>query len=262
MTELETLHKYGEELEKRVHLKTFPLAVKLIEKEEDIPEGAVRPLRDLGYHMPLCQAFATSRRDGTLMAELKEDMLCFEPVVGYGMAEPPQYFLDGNNRFPQDVESLEVGKNYATDYPRLPVGKCIGVISDPLMEANFKPDIVIVYCDSAQLSLLLLAREYKIGYDLKQSLSSHAACVYSVVPAIQTGECRVAIPCRGDHYFGIAGDDELVFAIPIEKLDDLMEGLRFLETTGSKLPKNYSMMHEPEFPESYMKIARLTGMDV
>ena len=262
MTELETLHKYGEELEKRVHLKTFPLAVKLIEKEEDIPEGAVRPLRDLGYHMPLCQAFATSRRDGTLMAELKEDMLCFEPVVGYGMAEPPQYFLDGNNRFPQDVESLEVGKNYATDYPRLPVGKYIGVISAPLMSANFKPDVVMVYCDSAQLSLLLLAREYKIGYDLKQSLSSHAACVYSVVPAIQTGECRVAIPCRGDHYFGIAGDDELIFTIPIEQLDDLMEGLRFLETTGSKLPKNYSMMHEPVFPESYMEIARLTGMDV
>jgi len=155
-----------------------------------------------------------------------------------------------------------VGKNYVADFPRLPAGKYIGVISAPLMTADFKPDLVIVYCDSAQLSLLLLAREYKIGYDLKQSLSSHAACVYSVVPAMQTGECRVAIPCRGDHYFAIAGDDELVFAIPIEKLDDLMEGLRFLETTGSKLPKNYSMMHEPEFPESYMEIARLTGMDV
>ena len=262
MTEVNTLHKYGEELEKRVRLKTFPLAVKLIEKEGDIPEGAVRPLRDLGYHMPLCQAFATSRREGTLMAALKQDMLCFEPVVGYGMAEPPQYFLDGNNRFPQDVESLEVGKNYATDFPRLPVGKYIGVISAPLNTTSFEPDLVVIYCDSAQLSLLLLAREYKIGYDLKQSLSSHAACVYSVVPAIQTGECRVAIPCRGDHYFGIAGDDELVFTIPIKQLDDLMEGLRFLETTGSKLPKNYSMMHEPEFPESYMKIARMTGMDV
>jgi len=262
MTELETLHKYGEELEKRLHLKTFPLAVKLIEKEEDIPEGAVRPLRDLGYHMPLCQAFATSRREGTLMAALKEDMFCFEPVVGYGMAEPPQYFLDGNNRFPQDVESLDVGKNYATDFPRLPVGKYIGVISAPLTAANFQPDVVLIYCDSAQLSLLLLAREYKIGHDLKQSLSSHAACVYSVVPVIQTGECRVAIPCRGDHYFGIAGDDDLVFGIPTKKLDNLMEGLRFLETTGSKLPKNYSMMHEPEFPDSYMEIARLTGMDV
>jgi len=41
-----------------------------------------------------------------------------------------------------------------------------------------------------------------------------------------------------------------------------MKGLRFLATTGSKLPKNYSMMHEPKFPDSYMEIARLTGMDV
>jgi len=208
MTEMETLHKYGEELEKRLRLKTFPLAVKLLEKEADIPEGAVRPLRDLGYHMPLCQAFATSRREGTLMAALKEDMLCFEPVVGYGMAEPPQYFLEGHNRFPEDVESLEIGSHYASDFPRLPVGKYIGVMSAPLQTATFLPDVVLMYCDSAQLSLLLLAREYKIGYDLKQSLSSHAACVYSVVPVIQTGECRVAIPCRGDHYFAIAGDDD------------------------------------------------------
>ena len=212
--------------------------------------------------MPLCQAFATSRREGTLMALLKEDMLCFEPVVGYGMAEPPQYFLEGHNRFPEDVESLEVGSHYASDLPSLPVGKYIGVLSAPLQTATFLPDVVLMYCDSAQLSLLLLAREYKIGYDLKQSLSSHAACVYSVVPVIQTGECRAAIPCRGDHYFAIAGDDDLVFGAPTNKLDDLMEGLRYLETTESKLPKNYEMKKEPEFPESYMEIARMIGMDV
>ena len=262
MTELTTLHKYGEELEKRLHLKTFPLAVKLIEKEEDIPDEAIRPLKDLGYHMPLCQAYATSRREGTTIAMQLKDMWCFEPIVGYGMAEPPQYFLDGNNRFPQDVESLEVGKNYATDFPRLPVGKYIGVVSAPLNTTSFEPDLVMIYCDSAQLSLLLLAREYKIGHDLKQSLSSHAACVYSVVPVIQNGECRVAIPCRGDHYNAIAGDEELVFGIPTKKLEDLIEGLRFLETTNSKLPRNYKMQREPEFPESYMKIAKMVGIDV
>ena len=75
MTELEILHKYAEDLERRIRLKTFPLAVKLIEKEEDIPKDAVRPLRDWGYHVPLCQVFATSRREGTLVAALKEDML-------------------------------------------------------------------------------------------------------------------------------------------------------------------------------------------
>jgi len=260
MMNLEYLQNWAEEISRRICLKTFPIAVTLVEKQEDIPEEAMRPMRDLGYHLPLCQGYAMSRREGMLVAMLKEDMWCFEPVVGYGLTEPPQYFLEGHNRFPQDVETLEVGRNYASDFPRLPVGKYIGVLSAPLRTANFEPDLVMIYCDSAQLSLLLLGREYKEGHDLKCSLSSHAACVYSVVPVIQTGECRVAIPCRGDRYFAIAGDDELVFAIPRHKLEDLIVGLRYLETTGSKLPRNYHMRPEPEMPESYAKIARMVGM--
>jgi len=260
MANLKDLHQWGEEIERRIRLKTYPLAVKLLEKEADIPRGAMRPLRDLGYHLLLCQAYAMSRREGTLIAMLKEDMWCFEPVIGYGIAKPPQYFLEGHNRFPEDVKTLEAGKNYVSDFPRLPAGKCIGVLSASLRTATFEPDLVIIYCDSAQLSLLLLGREWKDGHDLKCSLSSHAACVYSVVPAIQTGECRVALPCRGDHYIAMAGDDEMVFSVPIQKLPDLMSGLRYLESTGSKLPRNYFVSREPELPESYTKIAKMIGM--
>ena len=260
MMNLKPVNEWGEELERRLRLKTLPLAVKLIEKEGDIPKESIRPLRDLGYHLNLCQAYAMSRREGMVIAMLKEDMWCFEPVVGYGIAEPPQYFLEGHNRFPEDVKSLEAGRNYASDFPRLPVGKYIGVMSAPLKTTNFEPDLVMTYGDSAQISLLLLAREYEDGHDLKCSLSSHAACVYSVVPAIQTGECRVAIPCRGDHYEAMAGDDELIFTVPKVKLEGLMGGLRYLETTGSKLPKNYEMRREPELEESYAKIAKMIGM--
>lgn len=257
---LSLLAEYAEELERRLRLKTYPLAIKLLEGEKDIPEGAQRPLKDFGYHLSTCQGFAVSRRDGMVLAMLKEDMWCFEPVVGYGMAEPPQYFLEGHNRFPADVKSLEAGRNYASDFPRLPVGKYIGVMSAPLKTTNFEPDLVMIYGDSAQISLLLLAREYEDGHDLKCSLSSHAACVYSVVPVMQTGECRVAIPCRGDHYEAMAGDDELIFTVPKVKLEGLMGGLRYLETTGSKLPKSYEMRREPELEESYAKIAKMMGM--
>jgi len=257
---LEVLNQWGEEIDRRLRLKTFSLAVKLLGKEGDIPEGAMRPVRDLGHGLKLCQGFATSRREGTTVAMLKEDNICFEPVVGYGIAAPPQYFLDGYNRFPEDVETLEAGRNYASDFPRLEVGKYIGVVSVPLARANFEPDLVMIYCDTAQLSLLLLGREYKHGHDLSCHLSSHAACVYSVVPVMQTGECRVAIPCRGDHYAAIAGDDELVFTVPTAKLEDLMLGLRYLETTGSRLPHNYQMTHTEGMRESYLKIAKMIGM--
>ena len=51
--DLSVLHGYGDELERRIKLKSFPLAIKLLEKESDIPEGAQRPLKDFGYHLSL-----------------------------------------------------------------------------------------------------------------------------------------------------------------------------------------------------------------
>ena len=261
MTKLGSLHNYGEEIDKRLRLQTFPLAIKLLEKEEDIPKGAQRPLRDLGYQLMLCQGFAMSRRDGAIVAMLKEDMWCFEPVVGYGIEKPPQYFLDGYNRYPYDVKTLEAGSNYAHEFPRLEYGKYVGVVSAPLITTNFEPDLVMIYCNTEQLSLLLLGREYKDGYNLKCSLSSHAACVYSVVPVMQNGDCHVAIPCRGDRYCAMAKDFETVFTVSKEKLEELLWGLRYVEESGdSKLPKGYQMKPEAFIPESYEKIAKMLGM--
>ena len=259
MANIEVYHGYGEELERRLRLKTFPLALKLLEDEGDIPAGAQRPLRDVGHHLSLCQAFQISRREGTTLAMLKEDNWCPEPVIGYGLGEPPEYFLEGHNRFPRDVETLKAGKHYARDFPRLEVGRYAGVVSAPLRTTGFKPDLVVIYCDSAQLSLLLLGREYRDGYNLKCALSSHAACVYGVVPAVQTGECQVAIPCRGDHYRAMAGDDEVIFTVPQGKLEELVAGLRYVNSMGSKLPKGYTL--HPEYPllESYEKIAKMMG---
>jgi len=259
MGDLKVYQEYGEELERRLRLKTFPLALKLLEKEGDAPEGAKRPLKDFGHHLSLCQTFQMSRRQGTIMAMLKEDHWCFEPVVGYGLGEPPEYFLEGHNRYPRDVGTLEAGRNYAREFPLLEVGKYVGIASAPLKATNFEPDIVMIYCDSAQLCLLLLGREYKEGYNLKCALSGHAACVYGVIPAVVSGECQVAVPCRGDHYRAMAGDDEMIFTAPRGKLEDLMLGLRRIEETGTKLPQGFSFLPEYPLPGSYKKIADMMG---
>ncbi len=258
--DLAYLQKCGEELERKLRLKTYPIAIKMIEKESEIPAGAKRPLRDLGTHHDLCQVFATSRRDGAVMAALLKDNWCCEPVIGFGMAEPPEYFMQGNNRFPQDVASLEAGSHYAQDLPKLKAGKYIGTLSAPLSRTPFVPDVVVTYCDTEQLSLLLLAREHKDGHDLVVHVSSHAACVYGVVPSIKSGECSIAVPCRGDHYAAMAGDNEMIFTMPLSKLDEVMNGLKFLESTGSRLPRNYRMKREPEHAESYFRVARMMGM--
>jgi len=43
MADLKRYREYGDELERRLRSKTFPLAIKLLKKEKDIPEGPKNP---------------------------------------------------------------------------------------------------------------------------------------------------------------------------------------------------------------------------
>ena len=56
MSTISEFNKYGEELEKVLILRTSPIAVKMLEKEADIPKGAIRPKKDRSYHLAQCQA--------------------------------------------------------------------------------------------------------------------------------------------------------------------------------------------------------------
>lgn len=276
MAKFDVFHKYGEEFERRLRLRTFPLAVKLLEREEDIPEGTQRPMRDFGYHMSLCQAFSRSRLVGTniygsttegmspaspAIAMMKEDMWCPEPVIGYGLAEPPQYFLEGHLRFPGTHRTLEFGKAWSQAFPRLEVGKYIGVISAPLITTNFEPDLVVIYCDSAQISLLITAAHWKDGQvDFPCRLNPSGACVRAVVPVMQEGTFQVALPCWGDRTRAMAQDYELIFSVPTDKLQDLLLGLKAFEETGRKMPVQASVWPEHEMPDSYVKLRGIMGM--
>jgi uncharacterized protein (DUF169 family) len=261
MTSIDTFRRLGEEIEKRLRLKTFPLAVKMLEKEADVPEEAIRPTRDLSYHVATCQGFSMSRRDGALMAMLKEDMWCSESVIGLGLAEPPQYFLDGHTRYPGDNATLEAGGTWANELPRLEVGKYVGVVSSPLTEAIFEPDVIVLYCDTAQLKILLSAAAWKDGHELTCTVSGKGACVYAIVPVMQHGKCQVTVPCGGDRSFAMSQDDEMIFSFPGEKSEELIAALRDLSEHGRRLPFRYQMMPEPDMGESYAIAARMMGME-
>ena len=166
----------SKQIENQLRVDSYPLAVKLIKSVNEIPEGSIRPRKDLGYSLSTCQAFSYSRRRGMTVAQLKEDMWCPEPVMGLGLEEAPEYFLEGNNRYPSDVIDIEAGKAWAQkEFPRLPTGKYVGLISAPLAEAGFEPDVILVYCNPAQMTLMLLAHAYRDGLDVESKIGGHSA---------------------------------------------------------------------------------------
>lgn len=263
MTKLSDLNSYGKEIEKLLQLRTLPIAVKLLEREGDIPEGTVRPKRDLGSHLGLCQAFAMSRREGAQVAMLKEDNWCYAPVIALGLAEPPEFFLEGHTSFPVRIADAEAAKRLASTSPRLEYGKYVGTVSAPLKTANFEPDLVIIYCNSAQLTCLLSGIKYKKGYQVTSTLEPGGACIQSTVPVMESGDCQVTVPCMGDRNRALAGDDELIFSVPESRLEDLVVGLKHYDEIGSGytsiIPR---MLPEYPLPENYIKVGRMVGMEV
>jgi len=254
--DLQEFEKYFEEY---VRPKYFPLAVKLLKSEEDIPKEAVRPKRDLENRLSLCQAYGISRRGGEVIAMLKEDMWCPEAIICYGLVEPPSYFLKGFMHEKTDCfKNLETAKNYANSLPRFKVGEYIGVVSAPLMKATFSPDLIIAYCNPAQITKLVYSAAYKTGYGVSSSSLFGGACIRSVVPAMKTKEYQVTVPCGGDRIWGLTQDDELIFTIPSEKMEDLIEGL---EGTAKRYPVNFVVKPKHEIHEGYLQTLKLLGLD-
>ena len=84
---LEQNKKIQELMEKVVGLRYPAVAVKMIREDSEIPEDAVRPLKDMGHHIALCQAFAFARRQRKVIYMELEDHWCWNPLIGYGQVE-------------------------------------------------------------------------------------------------------------------------------------------------------------------------------
>jgi len=258
---LSIIQKYGQNIEKYLKLDTSIIALKLLMSKKDIPLNSKRPKKDFGYRLSLCQGLGITRREKTSISLLKEDMWCVEPVIGLGLAEPPQYFLEGHNRYPLTASSLDAGKTWAQSFPRFEVGKYIGVSSAPLTETNFIPDLIILYCTPAQLTQIMVTVNWIDGKDINCLISGHAACVYSIVTPMKNKNFQISVPCMGDRTKGMTQNNELIFSFPLDKLADLNNGLESLSKTGQELPVKFSIQPEYKLKESYIKIGKLMGMD-
>ncbi len=237
------LNKYGEGLEASLLLRTSPIAVKMLEKETDIPKEAFRPKRDGGYHLAQCQAFGMSRREGKTVAMLKEDHWCPTALMAYGMVKTP----DSMAKLGESFMSFEVGKY-------------IGVLTAPLKKASFAPDVVLIYLNPAQLRGITMPMMYS---DASQ-VSTHLflpSCAHSVVNPMKTGKYGVVLPDPGEYQRALTLEEEVIFAVPQEKLPGLMAGLKSGGRIYSHRDQYMSMKPDFEQPQFYKDLFKGWGLD-
>jgi len=251
MGTIKDFNRHGDELERLLLLRTSPLAIKVLEKEEEIPEDAFRPRRDHGFHLSQCQAFAMSRRQRITVVMQKEDHWCWAPLIGFGLVDA------------RAAEKFEATRHQVKILPHFEYGKYLGIISAPLRAAGFEPDLVLIYANAAQLRSMLLAIKYKDGGLVGCQLDPINSCVYAVVDSILKSQYRVTLPCIGEHYRAMPGEDELIFSVPGDKMEDLISELKQAEKM--KTGYTYSSFEmRPDFPrpEFYKELFRIWKLDV
>jgi uncharacterized protein (DUF169 family) len=259
-TPVETMNTYGSDLLNMLVLRTYPIAIKMLKDESETPKGAVRPKRDLKTHYSACQAFGIVRRRGTTLAMFLEDHWCFEPIIGYGLVEPPKDFLEGSGSA-FFVESKEGAKQRSSEIALLPQGKYAGMALAPLHKANFSPDLTMIYCNASQLRHMLFAYMLQNGRRVTSTLDPIWSCVHSIVPSLLKGTCEVTVPDPGDFERASTGDDEMIFTVPAGNMKEFMDGVYHYEKRGGYRSYGRDLKGDFQQPPFYQDYFKKWGLD-
>lgn len=238
-------------LEALLRLKTFPVALKLLEDPEEL--GRNKWVRRPDTTMLLCQLISTVRTFDWTVGATAEDLspMCASII---GLAECPAEVKDGTFRSLLWCKTKRDGKRYEDSIPRIPPGKYKAVILAPLVYDPFEPDMVLIYANPAQMILIINAIQFEDYERLQFFCVGESSCADAIAQCYLSGKPSLTIPCYGERRFGHAQDDELVIALPPRMVEKVEQNLEELYTRGICYPISYcgaQLSVLPAMPPSY-----------
>lgn len=251
-----TMKELNEALMQFIRPATFPLAIKMLEGEEGIPEKTRRPKKDLGLEMPVCQAVGMSRKYGWALALGREDQLCPLGGLTLGFEEPKETWLDGAFAEGPTTQEKEARAKSAQALRRFDHGQYRILLMAPITRAAFQPDLVVMYGDSAQVMRMVQACTFEDGGQLTSTASGGADCSEIITQTMQTDQCQFVLPCNGDRVFGMTQDHEMAFAMPASKIDTTIRGLKHTHDMGQRYPIPTFVRFQAQFPEGYNNLMK------
>jgi uncharacterized protein (DUF169 family) len=223
MKTLEEYRQAGKSVYDKLHLQTYPVAVKYIKDLAEVPAGSIRP-KDLGQQSSLCQAFTYARRFGFSIVMTSEDNVCTASTAWHRWDEATaDEIIESQIRqgWHKDLEA-ETGvwnlyiKRWGKNYPDKLKGH-IGFVCAPLHDAKLIPDAVLIYGNSLNLMHIIHAMVYD-GRDFPSSDFSGfgESCQKGALVPYLTGVPQIVIPGFGDHSIAGTHETEIAIGMPAE----------------------------------------------
>ena len=248
-------------LEALLRLRTFPVAIKLLEDKEELAKN--KWVRRPPKKSTLCQLITIVRTyDWTVGATADDfDLPMCASIIG--LAECPEKVKDGTFRSLVWCKTKEDGKKFEDSIPKIPTGKYQAVILAPLVYGPFEPDIILIYGNPAQMILIINAIQFEDYERLQFFCVGESSCSDAIAQCYLTGKPSLTIPCYGERRYGHAQDDEMVIALPPNVLEKVDRNLQELYKRGVCYPISYYGAEadpSPGMPPSYQQL--IQGDDV
>ncbi|MDF1525111.1 MAG: DUF169 domain-containing protein [bacterium] len=122
---------------------TFPVAVRLAKKGEELHQRHSRPGADFGHPVAVCQGLNIARTFGWTLLFDSADHACPLASVAAGHIKPDGFLDNTVGDFYQD--DPEVAKRMEAVYPRQEMGAVEQIWLSVLGRCEYDPDLVIVY---------------------------------------------------------------------------------------------------------------------
>ena len=237
MKTIDDYRKAGQELYDKLHLSTYPIAIKYIKGVAEIPQGTRRP-SDKGQKWSLCQAFTYARRWGWSVAMTSDDNFCTPSSVSQGWEEVPREDLIQSQVLQTWHKDLEAQERFSRtssggrESPGKP-GGYKGFICSPLPETIIIPDSVLVYGTGENITHIIHALAYE-GENIPTSSFSGfgESCSKGALMPFLTQKAQIVIPGTGDRTFSGTYDYEIAIGLPADLLFFVIEHLL---VTGGRL---------------------------
>ncbi len=217
-----------------LRLKTFVVGLKLYEDVEELNKNPY--VRRPQGRLTLCQLVTICRTHDWTIGATAAELVPPSCATIVGLSEVPPDVADGRMRSKVWLKSQSDAVACEKAIPRLPPGRWRAVVCGPLRYNPFDPDLILLYPNPAQASLLINAIQFDSWERLVFYSVGETSCADVIAEGLLKGKPTLSIPCFGERRFGHAQDDELAVSLPPKDVERIVANLKTLYQRGIRYP--------------------------
>ncbi|MBN2808981.1 MAG: DUF169 domain-containing protein [Deltaproteobacteria bacterium] len=239
------LKTFSEKISAMIRPQSFPLGLKLLKNDEELPAEAIRP-RKYGIKISFCQWVTMARRWGRVLGVLAEDINCTPCLAALGLknfgGNTPlaEYFCDMGY-----FTDLPLAERATKQLHPIPPGEIKAIAIFPLELAPVEPDIIVLYGTPAQMSRLASGYLYNSGELIESKTTGFGISCLALIKPYFTGKPAFVHPGRGERILAGTDEAEMAFTFPAEHCELLVDGLEKTHDKGSRYPIQSYLLYQP-----------------